>query len=425
MIELAMLFGAGFLTAAVLGMFVANAVWRRAVRLTTKRIQAAMPVSLADIKADRDQLRAEFALSTRKLEMAVDDLKKRTQVQLVDIGKKNEQIRILIEEVKTRSEQQRQFEGREQELRAIILTTESQLGTTMRDLRSAEKAVEKATESLALRERELADTKASSDERRVELAALQTNLARVEDELGEVRRVRDRIESERQSALTSLAEAEANHANARAGASAAQAKLMAGEETVRLQADELGKLQARVMEQAAAITAGVVNANETATRVQALIDERDRLESDMARRVGEAETRSSSLLDELERLRSERAVFEGQLKAAREDRDKALSGARLLEGAAQENWERERVDNALLRERMNDLAAEIVAMTAQLEGGQSKINLMIEEADAAAHAPVGGLPRIDAELSRTTTADMPTTLAGRVKALQSRAARAK
>lgn len=425
MIELAMLFGAGFLTAAVLGMFVANAVWRRAVRLTTKRIQAAMPVSLADIKADRDQLRAEFALSTRKLEMAVDDLKKRTQVQLVDIGKKNEQIRILIDEVKTRSEQQRQFEGREQELRAIILTTESQLGTTMRDLRSAEKAVEKATESLAQRERELADTKASSDERRVELAALQTNLARVEDELGEVRRVRDRIENERQSALSSLAEAEANHANARASASAAQAKLMAGEETVRSQADELGKLQARVLEQAAAITAGVVNANETATRVQALIDERDRLESDMARRVGEAETRSSSLLDELERLRSERAAIEGQLKAAREDRDKALSGARLLEGAAQENWERERVDNALLRERMNDLAAEIVAMTAQLEGGQSKINLMIEEADAAAHAPVGGLPRIEAELARTTTTEVPTTLAGRVKALQSRAARAK
>jgi len=371
MIELAMLFGAGFLTAAVLGMFVANAVWRRAVRLTTKRIQAAMPVSLADIKADRDQLRAEFALSTRKLEMAVDDLKKRTQVQLVDIGKKNEQIRILIEEVKTRSEQQRQFESREQELRTIILTTESQLGTTMRDLRSAEKAVEKATESLVQRERELADTKASADERRVELAALQTNLARVEDELGEVRRVRDRIESERQSALSRLAEAEANHANARAGASAAQAKLLAGEETVRSQADELGKLQARVMEQAAAITAGVVNANETATRVQALIDERDRLESDMARRVGEAETRSSSLLDELERLRSERAAIEGQLKAAREDRDKALSGARLLEGAAQENWERERVDNALLRERLNDLAAEIVAMTAQLEGGHS------------------------------------------------------
>lgn len=425
MIELAMLFGAGFLTAAVLGMFVANAVWRRAVRLTTKRIQAAMPVSLADIKADRDQLRAEFALSTRKLEMAVDDLKKRTQVQLVDIGKKNEQIRILIDEVKTRSEQQRQFEGREQELRAIILTTESQLGTTMRDLRSAEKAVEKATESLAQRERELADTKASSDERRVELAALQTNLARVEDELGEVRRVRDRIENERQSALSSLAEAEANHANARASASAAQAKLMAGEETVRSQADELGKLQARVLEQAAAITAGVVNANETATRVQALIDERDRLESDMARRVGEAEMRSSSLLDELERLRSERAAIEGQLKAAREDRDKALSGARLLEGAAQENWERERVDNALLRERMNDLAAEIVAMTAQLEGGQSKINLMIEEADAAAHAPVGGLPRIEAELARTTTTEVPTTLAGRVKALQSRAARAK
>ena len=41
----------------------------RAVRLTMKRLEAATPLSMAEIQADKDQLRAEFAMSTRRLEM--------------------------------------------------------------------------------------------------------------------------------------------------------------------------------------------------------------------------------------------------------------------------------------------------------------------------------------------------------------------
>ncbi len=419
-----MVFAAGFLTAAVLAIFVANALWRRAVRLTTKRIQAAMPVSLLEIKADRDQLRAEFALSARKLETSVEELKKRTQVQLVDIGKKNEQIRVLLDEVRTRAESLRQFEAREQELRAIILSTESTLGVTTRDLRAAEKSVEAAQVALAERERELSDARASADERRVELAALQTNLARIEEEAADLRRQKERVEAEHKLNLAALADAESELSTAKAANIAAQAKLAAAEETVRAQADELGALQARVGEQSAVIAAGLSNANQTASKVQGLVDERDRLQADLLRRAAEAETRTASLLDELERLRSERATLEGQLKAAREERDSAVGGVKRLEGAAQESWERERVENALLRERINDLAAEITAMTSALEGGASKIQVMIQEAEAAGYAPVpGAAPVSGLALADAPGALAPNTLAGRVRALQSRAAR--
>ena len=38
------------------------------------------PVSMAEIRADKDRLRAEFAMSTRRLEMSVEQLKGKTEM---------------------------------------------------------------------------------------------------------------------------------------------------------------------------------------------------------------------------------------------------------------------------------------------------------------------------------------------------------
>ena len=71
MIEPIMYFGIGFLFAALIGLVVVPLVHGRAVRLTMRRLEAATPLSMAEIQADKDQLRAEFAMSTRRLEMSV------------------------------------------------------------------------------------------------------------------------------------------------------------------------------------------------------------------------------------------------------------------------------------------------------------------------------------------------------------------
>src|SRR6267142_3434176 len=95
MIEPIMLFGLGFLAASLIGLIIVPFVHGRAVRLTVRRLEAATPLSMAEIQADKDQLRAEFAMSTRRLEMSVEQLKNKSTGQLAALGKKNDVINRL------------------------------------------------------------------------------------------------------------------------------------------------------------------------------------------------------------------------------------------------------------------------------------------------------------------------------------------
>src|SRR6201995_3914129 len=92
MIEPIMYAGIGFLVAGLLVLGFIPLVHARAVRLTMKRLEAATPMSMAEIQADKDQLRAEFAMSTRRLEMSVEQMKAKTTSQLAEIGRKTDSL---------------------------------------------------------------------------------------------------------------------------------------------------------------------------------------------------------------------------------------------------------------------------------------------------------------------------------------------
>src|SRR4030095_8328341 len=88
MIESIIYFGIGFLFAGLIPLVVVPLIHDRAVRLTTRRLEGAMPSSMAEIATDKDLLRAEFAMSTRRLEMNVEQLKTKSTSQLAELGKK-------------------------------------------------------------------------------------------------------------------------------------------------------------------------------------------------------------------------------------------------------------------------------------------------------------------------------------------------
>ena len=56
MIESILFFSLGFLCAGFLALMVAPSIWRRAVSMTRRRIEASVPLSLSDIEADKDLL---------------------------------------------------------------------------------------------------------------------------------------------------------------------------------------------------------------------------------------------------------------------------------------------------------------------------------------------------------------------------------
>jgi hypothetical protein len=98
MLESIMYFGIGFLFAALLKLAIFPLVHGRAVRLTTRRLEAAIPPSIADVQADKDFLRAEFAMSTRRLETTVEQLNNRNASQLAELGRKGDALgRLTIE----------------------------------------------------------------------------------------------------------------------------------------------------------------------------------------------------------------------------------------------------------------------------------------------------------------------------------------
>ena len=90
-----MLVALGFLAASLLGLLVASAFWSRAVRLTTARIKQSMPVSEPEIKADRDRLRAEYAIKVHKLETQLDQAKLDRARQLIEINRRDASISTL------------------------------------------------------------------------------------------------------------------------------------------------------------------------------------------------------------------------------------------------------------------------------------------------------------------------------------------
>src|SRR6187402_3874298 len=126
MVEPIMFFGIGFLFAALIGLIIIPLVQARAVRLTMRRLEAATPLSMAEIQADKDQLRAEFAMSTRRLEMSVEQLKAKSTSQLAELGKKGDAINRLKVELGEKTAAIFALEARDKALRDQLRATEEE-----------------------------------------------------------------------------------------------------------------------------------------------------------------------------------------------------------------------------------------------------------------------------------------------------------
>ena len=126
-------------------------------------------------------------------------------------------------------------------------------------------------------------------------------------------------------------------------------------------------------------------------------------------------------------MRSEISQLEAQLAAANQDRSTLQGEIVTMRREAESSWAAERVENALLRERINDVAAEVARLTAALEGPGSPIESMLAEA-----VPDVGVRRgTDAETYGAASGPVANvsspqpgkeTLAERIRALQSSAA---
>src|SRR6266702_2627953 len=161
MIESIMYFGIGFLFAALSVLVVVPLVHGRAVRLTTRRLEGAIP-SKAEILAGKDLLRAEFAMSARRLEMHVEQLKTKNASQLAELGKRGDAINRLKIELGA--------------LRDQLRATEEEFAVKATAVREAERALSDKESKLAKLVGDLDERSTLADAQKIEITALKTQV---------------------------------------------------------------------------------------------------------------------------------------------------------------------------------------------------------------------------------------------------------
>ncbi len=421
MIELIMFFALGFLTASLLALILLSAVWHRAVRLTTKRIEGAIPVSMAEIQADKDQLRAEFAMSTRRLETSVEQLKLKTTEQFAELGRKNDTIRRLKTETEEKTARVSALEAQERNLRDKLASTEEELAVKTRELHDTEAQLARKTNELAEASRSLSDRTSESDSRRLEVQALEGQCSTLKERIAglekEVAAAEERAAEERNaadSAARSLVDERSNVQNLNGRIAEMQAHAEAGNRQAEQLSKNIASLEGEARRQAelAAQRETELTAR-LAQREAELIELNSGLETSRNEALElhrEIENSSRSYNATVEALKAEKSMNEGALAQLRQDRDRLQREVETLKQQAETNWANERVEGALLRERINDVAAEVVRLAANLEGGNSPIQKIIDQAPAA--RANGAQQGDDAD------GNVPLSLADRVRALQ-------
>ncbi len=92
LINTAMLVGLGFLIAALLAVLVAPAYRRRTVRLTTDALKRSLPLTEAEIRADKDRLRADHAIRIHNLEAKLESVTLSSARQKIEVNRRDARI---------------------------------------------------------------------------------------------------------------------------------------------------------------------------------------------------------------------------------------------------------------------------------------------------------------------------------------------
>jgi hypothetical protein len=210
-IQYALLFGLGFLTAALLVFLIAPAIHRRIVWFTEKRLRATMPLSPQEVRAQKDMARALFAAENARSEQALTQQRDKTVALQIHNGKLQQEASRLAAgntESQTRIDD---LEVEAGELRSRLRREESYISQLKSSIHAAEQAsVEKEADIDGLRKR-MTKMAADADNLKIDLATRETEIESLKLRINTLRDERDTLHQDLNAASLRAADAEQSH----------------------------------------------------------------------------------------------------------------------------------------------------------------------------------------------------------------------
>ncbi|MEO5323266.1 hypothetical protein PV773_08070 [Mesorhizobium sp. CC13] len=336
MVQSILFFVLGFLVAGFLVLLIAPSVWRRAVTMTRRRVEAKLPMTLDEIRAEKDALRATHAMELRKVEVQLRASQEKVLSQSVELSRNREVLKTLSDDQAAKGRAVTDLEAAGGDLRSEIGRRDDQIKQLAGKLAEAENLLEQRVREIDSLGELYEEASLASSNRQIELASRDSEMGKLSDDMYALR-------SQRKDVDNRLKDLEADNKAVRDALKAETrrageldkklermvASLSDRDDKLERRESELARLRERVKGTAEAPANGT--AYETG-----LSAERERLEA-----------RLTTLARENKRLKGELAAANKEAPSPNQD--------------------------ALLREQMHELAAEVVALTARLEGPDSPI----------------------------------------------------
>jgi hypothetical protein len=179
--------GIGFLAAAVIAVALSPAIHRRAERLTERRLNKDLPLSVREMRAEKDHLRAQHAMATRALELDLDTLREKTARQGAELGRRTAEANRLRHALAEKSAALAAMERQSADADRTGGHVRADLAAARFEAQAAQTALQEAERAILALQNDIASLQATVDQRTQLIDRQQRDIMQLSAELERIR----------------------------------------------------------------------------------------------------------------------------------------------------------------------------------------------------------------------------------------------
>jgi hypothetical protein len=364
LVEPAMYFAIGFLVAGLCALPLFGVAHRRAARLTRQHLDSQLPMSVKELEAERDLLRAEHAVSAKRLEGTLHDVKAKAAAQQIEIGRHDGAVATLRSALGEKGKTIAALEARETALKQQLRAIEQEHALKTINLDNARRVLADKEADLARIAADLGTRTVIAEQQNLELARSRTSVEalrlEVDDRHREVETLTARLAWQHEAIETASRQAADERGKVEnLGRRVADleieliAQRNAAEALSKVTADRYGD-QARLL----------AERGYEADRLQVALDAAHRAEASLRHEIARLEER---LVAENKAAAAEKAGLEAQIAQLNLERQHLQWELTALRRDAASTHAAGQVEGAMLRKRIAEMSAQVTQLSTLLE----------------------------------------------------------
>lgn len=179
-VEIIMYVALGFATATLIALLLGRALWSLAVGIGRRRAQrTSPPPAVAELQAERNRLRAESAMLSRRVEVRLDDLKRQMAEHMAEVARSRNRVDRLGAEIEKRDATLAERDSEIARLKDQVAAFVSELEARTATVGELETEQGKREETIAAMSEQLAERDRHIEELRTEVERLTAEVERL------------------------------------------------------------------------------------------------------------------------------------------------------------------------------------------------------------------------------------------------------